>query len=199
MLKNVFQVLDYLSRWVQQKNTLLSAYASRSSRALNIPSNFDAFVEKLQSSRVEQILAAIPPRVIATRASECKSHSRAVFHYEEDIRQLGSENVDEQLKQLQAVYEQINEPDGIEGVSAHLRAINLSQQVLDHKRAGRWAAALSWYEIEVKDNPMDIETHINLLSCFKASSQYGIVDLADSMRHRLMPSRLLIKCDYEPN
>jgi serine/threonine-protein kinase ATR len=143
-----------------------------------IPSNFDPFKEKLQTTRAEQILAAISPRVIATRALECKSHARAVFHYEEDIRQLGTEDIDDQLKQLQAVYEQIDEPDGIEGVSAHLRGIDLSQQVLDHKRAGRWAAALSWYEIEVQHNPMDIKTHINLLSCIKASSQYGTVELA---------------------
>jgi serine/threonine-protein kinase ATR len=168
----VFQVFDYLSRWLQQKNGMMAAYASRNSRAMHIPPSFDPLKEKLQISRVEQILVAIPPRVIAIRAEECKSFSRAVFHYEEDMRQIDIADVDTQLKQLQAVYEQINEPDAIEGISARLRTIDLSQQVLDHKRSGRWAAALSYYEIAVQEKPDDVKTHIDLLSCLKASSQY---------------------------
>jgi serine/threonine-protein kinase ATR len=151
---------------------MMSAYASRNSRILQIPANFDPMKEKLQVSRVELILAAIPPRIMATRAMDCKSFSRAIFHHEEDIRQYAPEDIESQLKQLQTIYEQIDEPDAIEGISTRLLVIDLSQQVLDHKRSGRWTAALSWYEIAAEEKPDDIQLQIDFLSCLKASSQY---------------------------
>jgi serine/threonine-protein kinase ATR len=151
---------------------MMAAYASRNSRAMPLPASFDPILEKLQISRVEHILQYISPITIALRAIECKSFSRAVFHLEEDIRQRKGENLDDHLKYLQTVYEQINEPDAMEGTSACIQIVDLTQQVLDHKRSGRWTAALSWYEIKANEQPADIHVHLNLLSCLKASSQY---------------------------
>jgi serine/threonine-protein kinase ATR len=145
------------------------------SRSIHIPSNFDELTEKLQISSVEQIINAVSPKVIAKRAAECGSYTRSIYHTEQHMRQLGMTDVEEQYKHLQSVYEQINEPDGIEGISAHFRALDLSQQIVDHKRAGRWAAALSWYELGLQECPSDTKIQAELLSCFKASGDYGMV------------------------
>jgi serine/threonine-protein kinase ATR len=164
-------VLDYLSRWLQEKNQQLSAFVNRS-RSTHVPANFDELTEKLQISSVEQIITAVSPKVIAKRAAECGSYTRSIYHTEQHMRQLGMKNVEEQYKHLQSVYEQINEPDGVEGISGRFPALDLSQQIVDHKRAGRWAAALSYYELGVQDDPSDTKMQTELFSCLKASGDY---------------------------
>jgi serine/threonine-protein kinase ATR len=44
---------------------------------------------------------------------------------------------------------------------------------MEDRKAGRWTAAQSWYEIALAEKPNDIETQVNLLTCLKESGQYG--------------------------
>ncbi|RQM07136.1 hypothetical protein DH86_00003467, partial [Scytalidium sp. 3C] len=76
------------------------------------------------------------------------------------------------LERLQEIYTQIDEPDGIEGISAHLPVLNIEQQILGHRKAGRWSAAQSWYEIKLAENPKDYEAQSSLLTCLKESGQH---------------------------
>jgi serine/threonine-protein kinase ATR len=74
----------------------------------------------------------------------------------------------EQLyERLQDIYSQIDEPDGIEGISSHLSALSIDQQVLEHRKAGRWATAQSWYELELEKEPENIDAQWNLVTCLK--------------------------------
>jgi serine/threonine-protein kinase ATR len=77
------------------------------------------------------------------------------------------------MERLQEIYTQIDEPDGIEGISAHLHVLDIDQIILGHRKAGRWTAAQSWYEIKLADDPEDSDVQINLLTCLKASGQHG--------------------------
>jgi serine/threonine-protein kinase ATR len=77
------------------------------------------------------------------------------------------------LERLQDIYTQIDEPDGIEGISAHLHVLDIDQQILAHRKAGRWTAAQSWYEIKLAEEPYNINTQLNLLTCLKESGQHG--------------------------
>lgn len=80
----------------------------------------------------------------------------------------------EQLyERLQDIYSQIDEPDGIEGISSHLSALSIDQQVLEHRKAGRWATAQSWYELELEKEPDNIDAQWNLVTCLKESGQQG--------------------------
>jgi serine/threonine-protein kinase ATR len=135
-----------------------------------------------QISRVEGILHFIPAEIISRRAVECGSYARALFHWEQYIRQqqlvkFNARNwfseKDEMLQHLQMIYAQIDEPDSIEGISAHLRVLNPEQQIIEDRKAGRLNAAQSWYEIALTEKPNDTETQINLLTCLKESGQYG--------------------------
>lgn len=134
-----------------------------------------------QISRVEGILQHIPAEVISRRAVECGSYARALFHWEQYYRQqqqLKTETnqlfeKDDLLQHLQSIYAQIDEPDSIEGITAHLRVLNPEQQILEDRKAGRWTAAQSWYEIALAEKPDDLDTQVNLLTCLKESGQYG--------------------------
>lgn len=134
-----------------------------------------------QISAVERLLQLIPAKVISTRAVECGSYARALFHWEQYYReeQLKAEATDglfpkdDLLQHLQFIYAQIDEPDSIEGISAHLQVLNSEQQIMEHRKAGRWTAAQSWYELALAERPNDTDTQVNLLTCLKASGQYG--------------------------
>ncbi|KAL3418858.1 protein kinase Rad3 (phosphatidylinositol 3) [Phlyctema vagabunda] len=122
----------------------------------------------------------IPAEVIAGRAVECKSYSRALFHWEQHIRNHRKNVTDPDqstilLERLQDIYTQIDEPDGIEGISAHLHVLDIDQQILGHRKAGRWAAAQSWYEIKLADSPDNTDLQVNLLTCLKESGQHDVL------------------------
>lgn len=181
--ESVFHVLDYLSRWLQEKRSMLGDSRSASGRRSGQPSELDDIRDVAQISSVERILHGIPAEVISHRAVECRSYARALFHWEQYIRQEQEKTPASQRQQrneelyqyLQDIYAQIDEPDGTEGVSAHLHVLGPEQQVLEHRKAGRWTAAQSWYELELVEKPDDAEVQINLLTCLKESGQYDAV------------------------
>lgn len=74
---------------------------------------------------------------------------------------------------MQDIYSQIDEPDGIEGISSHLSALNIDQQILEHRKAGRLATAQSWYELQLEKEPHNLEAQWNLVTCLKESGQQG--------------------------
>lgn len=191
MIQSVFDVLDYLSRWLQGKKKQLNSVGyqpNQSSRSRDAGREllFDKFSAQIKS--VEAVLAAIPPEIISKRAVECKSFSRALFHWEQYIRRCNSQpestgGSDSELlyQRLQDIYSQIDEPDGIEGISSHLSGLNVDQQVLEHRKAGRWATAQSWYELQLEKEPDNLEAQWNLITCLKESGQQGIYILANSL------------------
>ncbi|RYP19412.1 hypothetical protein DL765_003385 [Monosporascus sp. GIB2] len=158
----VFRVLDYASRWIQAKKSQ--------------PNLSPRDVTAIQ--KAQDILDSIPAELISQRAVDCQAYSRALFHLEQHIRQVEGNNadVDEKdrlLQRLQDIYTQIDEPDGLEGISAHLHVLDINQQILSHRKAGRWTAAQTWYEIKLAENPDNIDVQIDLLTCLKESGQYG--------------------------
>ncbi|OJJ33117.1 hypothetical protein ASPWEDRAFT_174541 [Aspergillus wentii DTO 134E9] len=184
--QSVFEVLDYLSRWLQGKKKQLNSlrnhgfHVSRGHKETPRDSLADAYSSHIKA--VESLLASIPPEVISKRAVECGSFSRALFHWEQYIRQckgLLSKQERSQLeplyRRLQDIYSQIDEPDGIEGISTHLHVLNIEQQVLEHRKAGRWATAQSWYELQLEKEPDNSDAQWNLLTCLKESGQQDAI------------------------
>ncbi|KAH8816823.1 protein kinase-like protein rad3 [Xylogone sp. PMI_703] len=181
----VFRVLDYLSRWKQE---LLDDFSkrrnekeSKSSQYRNHGLSF-SFSDNINevSDRVDSVLDMIPAEIVSNRAVECKSYARALFYWEQYIRAVkdnASPNTTTTglLERLQEIYSQIDEPDGIEGISAHLPVLNIEQQVLGHRKVGRWSAAQSWYEIKLAQEPEDHEAQVNLLTCMKESGQHDVL------------------------
>jgi serine/threonine-protein kinase ATR len=182
--QSVFEILDYLSRWLQGKKKLLNGlknHASHTGRS-HKDSHRDSLSETYSSQvkAVETFLTSIPPEIISKRAVECKSFSRALFHWEQYIRRFKSQSdkndhtgAELLYQHLQVIYSQIDEPDGIEGISTHLHMLNIDQQVLEHRKAGRWVTAQSWYELQVEKEPDNVDAQWNLLTCLRESGQQG--------------------------
>ncbi|KAI1003089.1 Protein kinase [Podosphaera aphanis] len=160
----VFRVFDYLARWIQEK---------RSKRFRH--SDTDESVERIQS-----VMKMISPDIISARAVECKSYSRALFYWEQHIRDIRENDKRPEtrttlLHRLQDIYNQIDEPDGIEGISAYLHVLDIDQQILGHRRSGRWTTAQSWYEIKFAEQPENVDIQLNLLTCLKESGQHDVL------------------------
>jgi serine/threonine-protein kinase ATR len=170
--ESVFEVLDHLSTWLQRKKKHISITLAKTERGIA-----DLSVENANAhvKHVEDVLDSIPPDLISRRAIECNSYSRALLHWEQYIRQVrdDSEDSDDLFQRLQEIYSQIDEPDGIEGISAKLHVLDIDQQVLEHRKAGRWAAAQNWYELQLNEQPRDPDLQVNLLTCLRESGQYG--------------------------
>ena len=150
-------------------------------RSNRIPSETDIEKDALHISSVESVLGLIPADVISRRAVECKSFARALFHWEQYIRQQRQLSIDAgrlielepYYERLQDIYTQIDEPDGIDGISSHLHVLDIDQQILEHRKAGRWTAVQSWYELLLTKQPDDLEVQYNLLLSLKESGQHG--------------------------
>lgn len=178
--QSVFQVLDYLSRCLQEKRRFVREFASGSHR-VTMPEGFDVTQEVTQISRLEKLLTSIPAEAISTRALQCRSYARALSYWEQFIRKIeiraeedkDQAKLDTYYRRLQDIYAHIEEPDGIEGISAQLHILDPEQQILEHKRAGRWTAVQSWYEMALANDPTDELARKELLSCLKASGKYG--------------------------
>jgi serine/threonine-protein kinase ATR len=179
--ENVFQIIDYLALWFNEKQKEMAekrATAGKTGRGISENEETDYVV---QVSKLEGVLGQIPAKLISKRAVECRSYNRALFHWEKYYREEQARNEttgggfakDDLLQHLQFIYAQIDEPDSVEGISAHLQVLNPEQQIMEHRKAGRWTAAQSWYELALAERPNDPETQINLLTCLKESGQYG--------------------------
>ena len=164
---------------------------SSSSRSGRTPSSNDIEIAQAQISSVESVVSTLPAEIISRRAVECKSYSRALFYWEQYIRQQrppdgredGNQDMEPLYERLQQIYTQIDEPDGIEGISSHLQVLNIDQQILEHRKAGRWTAAQSWYELLLSERPRDTDVQYNLLTCLKESGQHGMYT---ERRHHLL-------------
>ncbi|OGE54809.1 hypothetical protein PENARI_c005G02231 [Penicillium arizonense] len=203
--QSVFEVLDYLSRWLQGKKKHLngltqnSNHSSRSHKDLSRDALIDKYSSQIKS--VEALLSSIPPEIISKRAVECKSFSKALFHWEQYIRKIKSHREEQDrssleplYQRLQDIYSQIDEPDGIEGISSHLSALNIDQQVLEHRKAGRWATAQSWYELQLEKEPNNVDAQWNLVTCLKESGQqdailtrFEVLKESESAASRFLP------------
>ncbi|RDA89254.1 hypothetical protein CP532_0533 [Ophiocordyceps camponoti-leonardi (nom. inval.)] len=179
----IFRVLDYAMRWIQ---------ATRSKGRL-------AAVDKENLASIQGILDGIPAELIAQRAIDCNEYARALFHLEQHAQKLEQSKREpddrvQLLERLQHIYANIDEPDGLEGISAHLPALDIKQQILSHKKAGRWSSAQTWYEMQLAEKPDNVDLQLELLQCFKQAGQHGaLLNYVEGLRpetsndNRIMP------------
>lgn len=177
---------------MQEKKKEVANAIAAAHRAGRAPQGDDITTQLAPVSSVEYVLSTIPAEIMSRRAIECKSYSRALFYWEQYIREQQShDDVDDRseelFEKLQDIYTQIDEPDGIEGISSHLHVLNIDQQVLEHRKAGRWTAVQSWYELRLTEEPDDIEVQFNLLTSLKESGQYGRLSLRQAPIFSLTP------------
>ena len=175
-------MLDYLSQWVQEKKKEFSQLKASFYRTAHPSQQLQVQYEimDLHIRAVEEILRIIPVQTISNRAVECGSYSRALYYWEKYMRECREVNrgdakeMEKMYEKLQRIYTQIDEPDGVEGISTYLHVLDLDQQVLEHQKAGRWATVQSWYETSVHGWPDSLRFKKGLLESLRDSGQYGL-------------------------
>lgn len=177
LLQDIFSILDYMSRWAQEKKRTLTAVRIQLQRAGHSPDEFEELTTLGQIESVENLTSSIPANIIAQRAIECGSYTRALFHWENFIREqkeqrnLDASDRDAMYTRLQTIYSEIDEPDGLDGIASQMNILTPEQQAWQHLHAGRWTAAQSWYEIELMNKPQDRSVQDGLLTCLQQSGQ----------------------------
>lgn len=187
--ESLFGVLDYMSVWLQEKRKVVNETRAMAFRTGQSPRDYDEAKDMGQIGTIEQFLASIPAEVVATRAMDCGSYARALFNWEQFIRQsrplIPSGSIppgDEGMyNRLHAIYAQIDEPDGLEGISTHLSFLTEEQQATLHARSGRWTAAQAWYESKLADDPGNEDLQGALLHCLQETGRHSaLLRYADS-------------------
>lgn len=167
-----------MSSWLQEKKHTMAISRTAAIRAGHSPSELDESSGLGQIACIERVISSIPADVIAQRSLECGSYARALFHWERHVQEQKRQadkdaKVHDALYQrLHSIYSHIDEPDGLDGIAAHLNILTPEQQAFQHRRAGRWPAAQSWYEIELEQKPSDPDLQVQLLGCLKESGQF---------------------------
>ncbi|KAK6543275.1 serine/threonine-protein kinase M1 [Orbilia ellipsospora] len=173
--ESVFVLIDHMSEWIRAKRRYNAAVQNQLTRQLTRHSSekIDQITDPTIAS-VEALLANLPAKLIGERSIKCQSYSRALFYWEQYMRKCRREqaNMEPLYTQMQSIYSEIDEPDGIEGISTKLSVVNIEQQILEHRKAGRWLAVQSWYEHLLKENPTNIDLQYGLLSSLKESGQH---------------------------
>ncbi|KAG5775004.1 hypothetical protein H9Q73_011325 [Fusarium xylarioides] len=167
----VFRVIDYAMRWMQTRRA-----AGRLTET-----------DRERLAQVQEALDLIPAELVAQRAVDCNEYARALFHLEQHAHKMEQRKKEpgertRLLQKLQDIYANVDEPDGLDGISAHLQVLDINQQILSHRKAGRWTAVQNWYEMQLAENPDNTDIQIDLLHCLKQAGQHeGLLNHIEGM------------------
>lgn len=144
-------------------------------RGITINSS-DDLEEAMQ--RVDSTISSIDPDLLATAALQCKAYARALMTLERLIAmrqeaQASEDQLQPYYDRLHLIYASLEEPDGMEGVSARVTSPSLEYQIREHESIGRWTSAQSCWELKLQQSPDDIDLHLGLLRCLRNLGHHG--------------------------
>ncbi|KAG5438013.1 hypothetical protein PCANB_000360 [Pneumocystis canis] len=176
--QTVFSIIDYFNTWLRRKRSFNSSCKVALARKANRYMIADDIVDNDPLiKKVDSLLLVIPAGLIGRASYNCGSYARAVFHWEQHIRQERNNGLDNKslrplYKKLQQMYMNLDDPDTIEGISSKFHTFDLDQQILTHESAGRWAAAQTCYELSLDQKNPKFELLNGLLNCLKRQGHY---------------------------
>jgi serine/threonine-protein kinase ATR len=128
---------------------------------------------------VDRMNAQIDPELTAQAALQCKAFARSLRSFEQRMSELrntqGRKDADLQAyyEHLHRIYADLDEPDGMEGVTSKVLEPSLEHQIREHESVGRWTSAQSCWEVRLQQSPDDVQLHIGLLRCLRSLGHYG--------------------------
>ncbi len=157
-------LLDHLNKWVRKIRQDLPKTSEASRKGALV--------------RVDSILSSINQDLMAQAAYQSKSYARALMNFERqvDAQKKTSSNrasLAASYDRLHEMYAQLDEPDGMEGVSAMILTPSLEHQIRQHESLGRWTSAQSCWEVRLQESPDNLEYHLGLLRCLRNLGHYG--------------------------
>jgi serine/threonine-protein kinase ATR len=155
----VFDLMDYLSQWLQSQR------GGRPDR-------------RQDSNTVHRVISGVDTELMANAALKSRAYARSLRGFENRIVKLREEkkaNADLQTyyERLHQIYAELDEPDGMEGVSSFVFSPSLEHQIREHEMTGRWTSAQSCWEVRLQQSPEDLHLHVGLLKCLRNLGHYG--------------------------
>ncbi|WFD42131.1 non-specific serine/threonine protein kinase [Malassezia psittaci] len=163
--QTVFHLMDHIGHWMRRVR-LVHARSSKRSR----------LKEALQN--VQGVMDDISQELTAQASLQTHAYPRSLLNFEYRIRSLRqtSPSNDTQLQQLyetmHEIYAQLDDPDGMEGISTRVLSPSLQHQIREHESTGRWTDAQSCWEVELQQRPDNPNLHLGLLRCLRSLGHY---------------------------
>ena len=194
----IFMLMDHLNKWVRLVRQEVTGKKPEGGTRRSRVYGDDEMEQRL--SRVDSILSSIPRELVARAALQCKAFARSLMSFEGQIFDLKANEPTEAdlqpyYEHLHEIYANLDEPDGMEGISSLVMSPSLEHKIRQHESTGRWTSAQSCWEVKLQGNSNNLDYHIGLLRCLRNLGHYGqhfhhvnIWGLADmSLRHSPNP------------
>ncbi|KAI8929063.1 hypothetical protein BC831DRAFT_33247 [Entophlyctis helioformis] len=176
-VQTIFGLVDHLTRWIRLKRVFLTSQRNLLARRSKFGGNHAATAAALDDlavkiSSIESWLGQIPQAVMAQASVRCKSYARALMHFEQHVRFLRQTQslgeMQSTYAELQRIYAQLDEPDGLESITKDLVLLpSIDQQILAHESAARWSEAQTCYEMALQSDPSNTAYRAGLLKCMR--------------------------------
>jgi serine/threonine-protein kinase ATR len=159
----IFDLMDHLSKWLRQNRVARTGTTDRNNHVKS----------------VEGVLSSIEAELMANAALQSKAYARSLRSYEQRIYHLKRNNgrkdaeLQEYYERIHQIYAELDEPDGMEGISTFVIAPSLQHQIREHESTGRWTSAQSCWEVRLQAQPDDVRFHVGLLKCLRNLGHYG--------------------------
>lgn len=174
--------MDHMSRWTHKTRQDSQKKRAALKKQRSIPSGPAEAKQKKSDEEilyVEGVLQDIPQMLVAQAAFNCKAYARALLSYESRlVAARSSERTKESdlqdcYEKLHKCYADLDEPDGMEGVTTKIVSPSIWHQIREHESTGRWTSAQSCWEVKLQQSPEDPACHIGLLQCLRNLGHYG--------------------------
>ncbi|KAI0254821.1 hypothetical protein BJV78DRAFT_1273863 [Lactifluus subvellereus] len=168
----VFMLLDHLNKWARLTRKDLGDKKREPKRARGNRSDASG-----RLARIDAVLSSIDQDLMAKAAFQCKAYARSLMSYERHfatLRQRNANSVEIQscYERLHEIYCNLDEPDGMEGISTLILSPTLEHQIRQHESTGRWTSAQSCWELRLQQSPDNLDYHIGLLRCLRNLGHY---------------------------
>lgn len=169
----IFDLMDHLSKWLR---------LSRVSKPGTSTSTTSASTSTDRSNHVkavENVLSSIESELMANAALQSRAYARSLRSFEQRVYQLKrtqrlpDQDLQEYYERIHQIYAELDEPDGMEGISTFVIAPSLEHQIREHESTGRWTSAQSCWEVRLQQDPDDVSLHVGLLKCLRNLGHYG--------------------------
>ncbi|OQS07945.1 phosphatidylinositol kinase (PIK-L4), partial [Thraustotheca clavata] len=179
--QTVLSMLDTLNDWIWTHQRRRQAASQQASKSASV--NDD--ITDQEKEVVEEFLKDISPAMLSAAACKIKAYARGIQYYETHLRQSGVSPVPtyskdgkgqiksmtlNDIRELQSMYGQLDEPDALRGLSVQRALLmgsshamtfpDLMHTIIDHEHLARWEDALACYEQAIHrthGNEVDLE------------------------------------------
>lgn len=175
--------MDHLSKWIRFVRLDIATKRVDARKARRTVNSYDDQESRL--IHIDSILSSINEDLMANAAFSCKAYARALMMFEMQIvsvreREPGAK-LQSHYERLHEIYANLDEPDGMEGLSSLINFPSLEHQIREHESTGRWTSAQSCWEVKIQRAPDDVSLHVGLLRCLRNLGHYGETGSACSL------------------